>query len=125
MPDVTVRGPIFDGRAAAAIADYMDDMEAEVAQDGVDLVRDQLAAVLQNPTGYYESSIRASRGGAGYVVDDSGVVYGPWLAGVGSRNASSSFKGYQHWPQAAAQLAAKAGVTAQRVLLKYLPRMRG
>jgi len=28
------------------------------------------------------------------VISDSGVVYGPWLEGVGSRNQATRFKGY-------------------------------
>lgn len=47
--------------------------------------------------GKWRSRIHAeSRGNEG-IVTDSGIVYGPWLEGVGSRNQTTRFKGYRMW----------------------------
>ena len=89
--DVTITtsssGPVFDGRARAAVSAYIDDAEETIAQHGVNVVRSEMDHFLRNPTGYYESRIQTDRAGGDSVVTDGGVIYGPWLAGVGSRNA--------------------------------------
>lgn len=46
-------------------------------------------------TGHYRRSLHAERRGFGGVIDDSGVVYGPWLEGTSSRNQTTRFKGYR------------------------------
>jgi len=57
-------------------------------------VRSTLGRVLQHPTGYYESRVVADYRSRPPSVHDSRVVYGPWLEGIGSRNATTRFKGY-------------------------------
>ena len=51
------------------------------------------------------SRVRKSRGGA-EVWDGGhgGAVYGPWLEGVGSRNATTRFKGYWAFRKATSAL---------------------
>lgn len=92
--DVDVSGPVFDGTAASAFGRAAMEAEEAVAVETANRVRDRLGEVLKNPTGFYESSIQTDRAVTGFVVDDSGVVYGPWLEGTSSRNARSRFKGY-------------------------------
>lgn len=57
-------------------------------------VHAELGRVLQHPTGYYESRVVADYGKRPPSVHDSMVIYGPWLEGIGSRNATTRFKGY-------------------------------
>lgn len=121
--DVTVSGPLFDGRALAALDDFMEAAEAEVAREGVNEVRAVLAGSLRNPTGSYESQIRADHIRGEHVVDDSGVVYGPWLEGVSSANVSTGFRGYQQFRRASQALQARAPQVAERVLPPFLARM--
>ena len=46
-------------------------------------------------TGHYARSINGRMvSNLHGVISDSGVVYGPWLEGVGSRNQATRFKGY-------------------------------
>jgi len=46
-------------------------------------------------TGHYARSIHGRMAGSLHgVIDDTRVVYGPWLEGVGSRNQATRFKGY-------------------------------
>ena len=105
MTTVTTTGPLFDGRAARALDKLADDMTDEVADQGVTDVKQFLDSVLKNPTGFYQSRLQVEQKTRTLaLVTDSQVVYGPWLAGVGSRNAASSFKGYSHWRRVAQQL---------------------
>lgn len=123
---VTTRtsGPIFDGRAAAAVAAYVEHTERTVAEQGVDVVRSE-TRVFRNPTGTYRSRIQVDGSGGGRRIHDGGIVYGPWLAGTSRRNQSTRFKGYSHWPIAAARLNARAENIAERELPPYLRRMGG
>ncbi len=92
LEGATVRGlatPIVDALLAGAIAEVADYTKHEVLM--------QLDHVLQHPTGYYESRIKAEPDGGAYRwrVHDDMVIYGPWLEGVGSRNFPvTRFKGY-------------------------------
>jgi hypothetical protein len=117
------RGPLFDGRAQAAFADYAEDLEAEIAQEGVDLVQRYLGVFLRHPTGYYQSRIRVEQRGTRHMVTDSGVVYGPWLAGVSERNRATRFKGYKHWRLATQDLESRSGAIAQRLMPRLLRRI--
>lgn len=122
---VEVSGPIFDGRAQQAVDDYLDQAEKVVAEAGVEAVRGELRRVLRNPTGYYESRITEERAQDDYAVTDDRVVYGPWLAGVGSMNQVTGFKGYDHWERATTELQSKADQLAEGALRPYLDRMNG
>jgi len=44
-------------------------------------------------TGYFRRSVHARQSAVGGTIE-SNVVYGPWLEGVSSRNATTRFKGY-------------------------------
>lgn len=122
--DAGQSGPVFDGRAAAAVDAFVDEAEREIAREGVNIVRAELDRVLKHPTGYYRSQIRTDRAGGDRVVTDGRVVYGPWLAGVGSRNyPKTSFRGYDHWRRATRRIQTLSRTVAERVLPKYLRRM--
>ncbi|MGA5435478.1 hypothetical protein ACPCIZ_12890 [Streptomyces cellulosae] len=123
---VTQHGPLFDGRAQAALRDYVDDVEAEVAQEGERLVHKYMHQFFKYETGYYASHVRARARGSFYEVSDGGrIVYGPWLAGTGSRNfPRTRFKGYTHWRRAYQELEKRTGRMAERILMPYLRRMQ-
>lgn len=119
--DVSSRGPIFDGRARAAVNAYVDRLERDLAETGAEIVRDELHRVLRHPTGYYESRITVERG---HIVTDQGVIYGPWLAGLGSRNFPvTRFRGYEHWRRAVERLRSRSRGIAERLLRRYVGRM--
>lgn len=92
--DVNIRGPLWEGRAHDIIAAATQDGQNAVSNEAVNRVHERLSTVLRHPTGYYESHIVTDRAKASNVVSDSGVIYGPWLEGVGSRNKTTRFKGY-------------------------------
>jgi hypothetical protein len=114
------RGPMFSGRTAAALGTYADQVGYRVATYAEDQVRQRLGQVLQHPTGYYQSRITVERSGTGYLVSDGGVVYGPWLEGVGSRNYPVTvFRGYQTFRRTKALVDRKAAGIAAELLARY------
>lgn len=114
--EVTTTGPIFDG-SAPMILDRLDaELTEATAQVGVLEVQAALADVLVDPTGYYSSQIQVERRVDNFAVTDGGVVYGPWLAGVSSRNQTSRFKGYAHWRRAAQRTEAKVDAIAAPIV---------
>jgi hypothetical protein len=100
MMTVDTSGPIFDGRARRVLDKLETEMTETVADKALTEVTHRLAEVLKNPTGTYVSRLQVERAGEDRKVTDGGVVYGPWLAGVSSRNQTSRFKGYTHWRRA-------------------------
>jgi hypothetical protein len=120
--DIDTHGPIFDGRAAAAAHAFVRAAEEEIADTGVELVKAELGRVIRNPSSppYYQNQIRAERS----QITDGGVIYGPWLEGVGSRNRTTRFKGYFTFRRVGQRLDRQAKFIAERVLPKYLRRMQ-
>ncbi|MFD7794323.1 hypothetical protein [Streptomyces sp. NPDC059759] len=114
-------GPMFDGRARAAANAYVNRLERNLAEEGLNILREEMRAVFRNPTGYYESRCVVADG---RTIWDSGVVYGPWLAGVGSRNFPvTRFKGYDHWIKTRHRLNERKVGIGERLLRRYTGRM--
>jgi hypothetical protein len=126
MPDITVdaHGPLFDGRADAAMVQILDEARQEVAQQGLADVQLNLDTSIRHPTPYYETQIMTERAGEAYVVHDRGIVYGPWLEGVGSRNRSTRFKGYFSFRRATETLRQKAPALVEVVVKRNLGRLQ-
>jgi hypothetical protein len=107
--NVVLKGPTVEGLAGPMLAVALDAALEEVADYTKFEVNMELDTVLKNPTGYYESQIRSERVSAeAFSVNDSGVIYGPWLEGVGSRNATTSFKGYATFRRVRNRMAQKS-----------------
>lgn len=122
--DYSSSGPIFDGRAPAVIAAYLDDVLTEVGGQGLADVHQILNENIKHPTPYYETQIISQRVSVDQVVHDRGIIYGPWLEGTSTRNQTTRFKGYHAFRNARNNLAAKVPELADHVLQKYLPRLR-
>lgn len=122
--DVNVSGPLFDGRARAAMDRYVDAALDHVAETGVNMVRERLDQVIRVNTGRYVSSIRTDNRDTSREINDGGVIYGPWLEGTGSRNyPKTRFPGYHTFRDTTQKLDEKAGELAQEVLPPYLKEM--
>lgn len=91
---ITVKGEPNWTKVAGKVEDAVENAGEDVAQEAYDEVRKRLRSVLQNPTGRYESRVLVSNQSNSLVISDGGIVYGPWLEGVSSRNNTSRFKGY-------------------------------
>lgn len=120
---VTRRGPLLDGSAPRHIRRAVDDIEKQVAHYGAQQVDRRLNQVLRKQTPYYRTRIRAVRTGGDWEVDDSGVIYGPWLEGTGSRNKTTRFKGYRTFRYVAQMVDRNADQIAERVLRPYVARL--
>jgi hypothetical protein len=120
-------GPIFDARARRAFRAMKEELEEESAEWALDRVRDVFHAEFRMPTGYYESNVRVRNTTSGHEVWDGGLagpVYGPWLEGVGSRNAATRFKGYHAFRRAAQALEAHVEEIGDRLFrLHYRNRL--
>ena len=117
-------GPLFDGRAKAALKAGVDAAEQRVAVEVRDAVRGEVRRRARNRTGYYESRVRVENAGGDRVVTASGVIYDDWLQGTAPRNARSSFKGYQQWDRARAAVDARAAALVEQALKPYIDKMR-
>jgi hypothetical protein len=121
-----MHGPMFDGSAVGMAQQMTDEIEQEVAlAAGVKLI-DYATVSFKNPTGHYVSMIDVEPFSGGYRVWDQGVVYGPWLAGRGSRNFPvTRFRGYRHWRRTSEWVRARWPEISRRVVNRWLPRMGG
>lgn len=129
MPSTKVefRGPFFEsGRRNAVMRKLERETRDEIDQYALDLIGALLVAVLKHPTGYYQSRIKVNRGTTHSIIDDSRVVYGPWLEGTGSRNYPvTRFKGYHTFRRAGQILPEKARAIARRNVSKAVRELGG
>ncbi len=105
MPtSVTFSGPLFDGRGPVIVDRMVRDIASSVTREagrrvqilGQSMFRYADKSHHQVP-GKWRSNIHPETRGNEGIVTDSGIVYGPWLEGVGSRNSTTRFKGYRMW----------------------------
>lgn len=144
MADVTFSGPLFDGRAAAALAEGVRAVRDDLAKEGQRLTRANFAGSIRKPTGRFEASVTTTRASRTYtshsgrksysmpvvvadvatdtVVTSDLATYGPWLEGTGSRNQTTRFKGYHGFRKAAQQLQRTARTRATATLREYVAR---
>lgn len=123
--EITMTGPLFDGRAARAIQAFAEDARDAIAEFGEEIALREMGMAFQHPTGYYESNVKTTLVSADTArVDDSGVIYGAWLEGVGSRNFPvTRFKGYHHWRTAKQLVADRGREIAEQVLTRHIGEM--
>ena len=123
--NVTLSGPLFDGLANILSDAWLSANMEKVADKAVEITKQELDNVLVTQTPFYatqiQATVRSNRAAKhDVVVHDSGVIYGPWLAGTGSRNAPATrFAGYNHWRKVAQRLQSEAPL----VLVGTLPQL--
>jgi hypothetical protein len=115
-------GPLLDGYGSRIAEQLASEITEDLGQLAYDMIRQRLASVLVNPSGYYESRVQVSNASEGTAVDDGGVVYGPWLEGTGSRNGRSRFKGYATFRKVTQEIDARARDEAEKLLDRELRR---
>jgi hypothetical protein len=119
---VRLKGPVVEGRGPAIVHAMTEAALHELADYARFEVLMQLDGVLQHPTGYYESQVKAERiSVTEYSVNDGNVIYGPWLEGVGSRNAPvTKFEGYHTFRIVRNRMAQKAHVVAEAAVHRMM-----
>lgn len=130
MADFEVRtdfsGPLFNGRAQAAMAEIVDEISGALATEGERRVLANLDATLRRPTGAYRARVTKYGPVAGQArVHDRNGIYGPWLEGTGSRNRTTRFKGYANWRRATQQLQRGAKPLAEEVIRRNIGKLGG
>lgn len=123
MTGTRITGPLFDGRAIRAADGLSVGIEDRAGQLIVNDVKAVLDVSVQNPTGNYERHIRTERQQNDLSVNDSGIIYGPWLEGISSRNVSTRFKGYAAFRKAFQSSQAKVMPIADGLLGTYMGKM--
>lgn len=125
--DIRMTGPWFDGRAERAMERACDDALDNVAAYAEERVLIGTSANFKTRTPYYETRITTDRvSDEESLIHDQGVIYGPWLEGVGSRNSPvTRFKGYRHWRAAKQAVAARGPQIADASVQHRLPEMGG
>lgn len=136
--EVRLTGPLFEPGAGAKVQAEAAAVVRELVEDGVK----HLAEMLKpRPGGVYLSVGEAQKGheshgnyrrnvtpvilGARGRIHDNGVVYGPWLEGTGSRNASTRFKGYAAFRRTGDFLQAEAKAVAEKHAVKLARELGG
>lgn len=124
---IDFQGPWFDGRAERAIQQACDDALDDVAAYAEERVLMGTAAHFKTRTPYYETRITTERVTSEVsLVHDQGVVYGPWLEGVGTRNrARPGFPGYGFWRAAKQAVSVRGPQVAEIAVQRHLPEMGG
>jgi len=131
---VEAQGPIFDGSWKFTMLRYKFALTQALGEKGVNWIKNYLPSVyeyLKNPSvlhgtkhfhpGLYESDIHTDRQFVDVnLIHDTPVVYGPWVEGVGSRNATTRFKGHHAFRLAAQQLNLEAEAVADHVIQVYI-----
>lgn len=124
MISVSTRGPVFtNGQEAAIVRQFLEEAQDEVGAQALSNVQTILNVSIRNPTPYYETQIIKERAMNDVVVHDRGIIYGPWLEGTGSRNATTSFKGYHAFRNAAQVTRGEVGRIVLAVMRRYIGRM--
>lgn len=117
-------GPFFDGRAQKQIDNACEAIEQRVATLGASMIRTEMHRVFKNETPYYRLQNEARPSPPGWEIWDRGVIYGPWLEGIGSRNFPvTRFKGYATYRRMFQQIDRRAGVIAQYTIREFIPGM--
>jgi hypothetical protein len=98
--EIIMRGPVLDGSAPVQVDEWLEQAKDDVAARAYAQVMTNLDQSIKRPTPYYETQIIIQTLQTDRVVHDRGIVYGPWLEGVSSRNRTTRFKGYASFRRA-------------------------
>lgn len=119
--EVDYRGVLFDGALEPQIRAGFHDALHDVANDAKDNILQVFGSVLRtHPTLRLEEGVTVRPVGADFIVDDGGVIYGPWIEGVGSRNRTTRFKGYATYRRVAQSVQRRATAIAERAIRRRL-----
>jgi hypothetical protein len=133
--DVKLKGPIANGRGRPMIVQARTGMVRELIEMGESHLADMLRprpkgvylsvaqAGKKASKGHYRRNLTSKITRTGGVITDGGVVYGPWLEGISSRNSSTRFKGYGAFRQTKSWLNEKAKGVAKNHLARAVRRM--
>ncbi len=129
---ITIQGPIFDGRAAAAASDFCDSISNEVAE----VARTWIATEAhgfdrsgRGGTGAAAAGLEGPIGSNGQYVVRGGIRKGsyswPWLEGSSERNRTTPFAGYHVFRRTRQRLRRQIGPLTELRMQEFIERMGG
>lgn len=128
---VKLEGPLFDGRADEAAAEFCRALALEVAEIGRDWIKldtQRMDKSGRGGTGAAAEGVELIAETPNYVIR-GGIRKGrsswPWLEGTSKRNQSTGFKGYHTFRRTRLRMRRQVTPYAQELLDKYLARMGG
>ena len=127
---IVLSGPLFDGSAQQAAAEFTASLVKEVAEIGRDWIRLDTERMTKSgsDTGAAAEGVELAGSGMQWVIS-GGVREGryswPWLEGTSRRNASTGFAGYGTFRRTRLRMRTQVTPFAQQKLNEYLPRMGG
>lgn len=114
---------LIPGRANMLMRHYTRDVEEKTAVYAESQVHINLTRSLRTETPYYQTRVSVRWRGGHPQVTDGGVVYGPWLEGVGSRNFPvTRFRGYASFRRASQKTERNVERIADEVWRRYVGR---
>jgi len=124
--EVRISGPVLEGRTGPPVERFITHLLDDVAGQAMSEVHQNLDQSIRRPTPYYETQIQLRQAGAhARIVDDRGVIYGPWLEGVGSRNATTRFKGYASFRRARQSVETRVPALAEPATRRLVQELGG
>lgn len=121
--EIRIGGPLLDGLADPALDAFARQVQEDVGAQALADVHLILDQSIRHPTPYYETQINLSHRADSSVVNDRGIIYGPWLEGESRRNATTRFKGYHAFRRATQQVSERIGPVLVPALRSLLARL--
>jgi hypothetical protein len=108
------------------VRDYEKDVARELSEEAEDTWLNLLDVRLRHQRPYYTTQIATRKVAWNrYKIHDSGVIYGHWLEGTGSRNAPVTvFPGYWSMRDTKAEMKIKRRPIAEEILVQHQARGR-
>jgi hypothetical protein len=123
-------GPLFNGQAAVAAAEFTEAFAAELAEVARDWIKLDTQRMTRSgsDTGAAAAGVKLSGEGADWVVSGGvhkGVYAWPWLEGTSRRNQSTAFRGYHTFRRTRLRMRTQVNALAELRMQPYLARMGG
>lgn len=118
-------GPLFDGRAKAAVERFTRDGTSVLTRVGTEMVKFKYASRIQVNRNRFLGRITGEVNGSVGQIYTKFILYGYWLEGVGSRNATTRFKGYWAYRDSYIELDARSREILQPLIDKMIREMGG
>jgi hypothetical protein len=124
-----ITGPIADGTAIKACAEWAERVTGRLGDEAVDLLGKFPMDKTGRARGGFEENLHAVRKSPVRVdvrgPQVKGVAWSSWLEGTSSRNQSTKFKGYHLFRKTRAELDKRSPEIGQAVLDELMPELGG
>jgi hypothetical protein len=127
---IKITGPVFDGEAAKAAAEFTAALATQVAEIGKTWIQVEAHGFDKSGrnTGAAADGVELIGQGANWVIRGgirAGQYSWPWLEGTSKRNTTSQFKGYKTFSRTRARMRKQVTPFAQAELEKFVAAMGG